>query len=228
MEQGHDIMFKSVFEDPVCARDHFERVLSAEARKLLDLTTLELVPGSFVDQAFKPRHTDLLFRATARGRSGRSKRSGRSRRSGPSTREAYVYLLFEHQSTEQPLMVFRLYCYMANIWRRHTETGEKGQSKLPLPPIVALVLYNGATRWRAARTFHQLVEPQRPGEWRTESSRANRAEIGVPGSAMEPTGSMERFWDVEVGAIRREDDGSRFLGRCQARWRRGSRSSRWC
>ncbi len=141
MDQAHDIVFKTVFEDPACAREHFERVLSAEARRLLDLTTLELVPGSFVDEAFKARHTDLLFKATARD---------------GSEREAFVYLLFEHQSTVQSLMVFRLYCYMGNIWRRHTETRKPA---LPLPPIVSLVLYNGARRWRAARTFHELVEP---------------------------------------------------------------------
>ena len=141
MQQGHDIVFKTVFEDPACAREHFERVLSAEARRLVDLTTLELVPGSFVDEAFKARHTDLLFRATARD---------------GTEREAFVYLLFEHQSTAQSLMVFRLYCYMANIWRRHVETSKRA---LPLPPIVSLVLYNGTRRWRAARTFHELVQP---------------------------------------------------------------------
>ena len=93
------------------------------------------------DEALKARHTDLLFKAQARDGSKRG---------------AFVYLLFEHQSTEQPQMVFRLYCYMANIWRRHMETTK---SALPLPPIVSLVLYNGARRRRAARTLHELVEP---------------------------------------------------------------------
>ena len=101
-------------------------------------------PAFFIflgDEALKARHTDLLFKAQARDGSKRG---------------AFVYLLFEHQSTEQPQMVFRLYCYMANIWRRHMETTK---SALPLPPIVSLVLYNGARRRRAARTLHELVEP---------------------------------------------------------------------
>ena len=142
MSQPHDLVFKTVFEDPRLARDHFEAVLPAPARRLVDLTDLELVPGSFVDEALKAQHTDLLFKATASDGSGRA---------------AYVYLLFEHQSTADPLMAFRLYCYMANIWRRHVDEDEG--DGLPLPPIVALVLYNGRRPWSGGRTLHELVEP---------------------------------------------------------------------
>ena len=146
MAHAHDSMFKAVFEDPACAREHFELVIPAASRRLMDLTTLELVPGSFVDEALRARHTDLLFRARGRGADG-------------SERERLVYLLFEHQSTDQSLIVFRLLRYMTNIWDRHVATSETETQALPFPPIVAVVLYNGAQRWRAARSFHELMEP---------------------------------------------------------------------
>ena len=142
MSQPHDLVFKTVFEDPRVAAEHFEAVLPEPARRVVDLTDLELVPGSFVDEAFAALHTDLLFKASASDGSGRA---------------AYVYLLFEHQSTADPLMAFRLYRYMGNIWSRHLDQ-EEGNG-LPLPPIVALVLYNGRRRWAGGRSFHELVEP---------------------------------------------------------------------
>jgi predicted transposase YdaD len=45
----------------------------------LDLESLRLMPGSFVDDELRSRHTDLLFSVTFRGR------------------PALIYVLFEHQ-----------------------------------------------------------------------------------------------------------------------------------
>jgi hypothetical protein len=54
----------------------------ADVRRQLDLATLEVLPGSFVDEELRHAHADLLYATrTADGR------------------EALVYVLFEHQSS---------------------------------------------------------------------------------------------------------------------------------
>ena len=141
MDNPHDKLFKATFGQLDNARDHFKRFLSVGLRTMLDLATLESVPGSFVDEAFRDRHADLLFRALGR------------REDAP---VAYVYLLFEHQSSVDRFMAFRMYRYMGNIWQRHRDEEPDART---LPPIVALVLYNGERRWDAPVSLHGLVRP---------------------------------------------------------------------
>ena len=65
----------------------------------LVFATLALRPGSYVDEALKERHSDLLFSIQTIGGA-----------------PLLVYLLFEHQSTVDTLMVYRLLRYMVRIW----------------------------------------------------------------------------------------------------------------
>jgi predicted transposase/invertase (TIGR01784 family) len=52
----------------------------------IDWTSFERLPESFVDEELAWRFTDLLFRAKLSGR------------------DAFIYVLIEHQSTSDPLM----------------------------------------------------------------------------------------------------------------------------
>ncbi|MEZ4468949.1 MAG: Rpn family recombination-promoting nuclease/putative transposase [bacterium] len=68
--------------------------------------------------------------------------------------EAPVYLLFEHQSTPEPLMPFRLLRYMLRIW---------GAGTLPTPTpigshLIPSVLYHGAEAWTAPLAFEELID----------------------------------------------------------------------
>jgi predicted transposase/invertase (TIGR01784 family) len=60
----HDALFKSVFGEPEHARGVLRSVVPSALGEVLDWSTLTLRPGSFVDEALRPRHTDLLFSAT--------------------------------------------------------------------------------------------------------------------------------------------------------------------
>ena len=85
----HDSLVHDTFEHPEHVRGELQHVLGAELSARLDWSTLELVPGSFIDPALQNSRSDLLFRVMLGGH------------------PAYLYLLFEHQSTSDPLMVFR-------------------------------------------------------------------------------------------------------------------------
>jgi predicted transposase/invertase (TIGR01784 family) len=97
----HDALFKAAFGQIDIAQSELALVLPAAVVAHLDLATLEVRSGSFTDQALMQTHCDLLY--AVRARSGH---------------ETLVYVLFEHQSSYDATMPFRLLRYMVRIWER--------------------------------------------------------------------------------------------------------------
>ena len=97
----HDAVFRRVLGDPENAASQLRAVLPAGVAGRLDLDQLARVSGSFVDDALRWRHSDLLFTAPVDGR------------------EAFLYILVEHQSSTDPLMPFRMLRYVGRIWERY-------------------------------------------------------------------------------------------------------------
>ncbi len=60
-----DALFKHKFADPAHLAGELESVLAPELLAELDLSTLRLLPGSFVGGEIKSSHADLLFEFTA-------------------------------------------------------------------------------------------------------------------------------------------------------------------
>src|SRR6266496_2828762 len=97
----HDSLFNAVFSQPEHARGALRSVMPSAVAEALDWQTLAVVPGSFVDPQLQWRHTDLLFTAAWHG--------------GP---HVLLYVLFEHQSSSDPRMAYRLLRYLVRIWER--------------------------------------------------------------------------------------------------------------
>jgi len=133
----HDNLFKFTFTQVENAASMLRFLLPAALVALIDFATLALCPGSFVDEDLKERHTDLLFSAKIAGR------------------DAFIYVLFEHQSSFDPLMPFRLLCYMVRIWEAHLKA-HPGAKRLPV--IVPVVLHHSETGWKAEPTFEGLLD----------------------------------------------------------------------
>ncbi len=131
----HDEFFKYAFGRPETARDFLSNCLPAEVAALLDLATLELAPGSFVDAQLRAHLSDLLYEVKLRD-----------------GRDAYVYMLFEHKSNLAPKIAFQLLKYMVRIWERAS------REKMALAPIVPVVVYHGAERWCVGRNFQSLLD----------------------------------------------------------------------
>ena len=66
-----------------------------------------------------------------------------------------VRVLFEHQSTVDPLMAFRLLKYVVARWDKFLEQNPKSKR---LPPIVSVVLYHGKRPWRAPQGIQEMVQ----------------------------------------------------------------------
>lgn len=141
MARKHDELFKHTFGDPQHAADALRGMLPPPLAAAVDWSTLEVCAGSFVDEALASRHTDLLYRASIRGR------------------PSLIYLLFEHQSRADPLMPLRVVEYLTRIWRARLEERPRLRR---LPPVVPIVLYNGAKPWRAPTRLSALYALDRP------------------------------------------------------------------
>jgi hypothetical protein len=135
--QPHDSLFRFVFGKPVHAASELRAVLPAPLADRLDLANLRPVNGSFVDEELTNRHCDVLMRTRLDGR------------------EAFVYVLIEHQSSPDPIMPLRMLRYLMRIWDRYLEENPKVKR---LPMIVPLVVYQGSRRWTYPVELSELLD----------------------------------------------------------------------
>jgi predicted transposase/invertase (TIGR01784 family) len=133
----HDVLVKYTFEDPERARGELASMLPPKVVALVDWDTLQVEKGSFVDAALRSRITDLLFSVKLAGR------------------DARLYLLFEHQSTADPFMPFRVLVYETRIWEAWRKLHPEEQR---LPPIVPIVLAQVDGGWKVATELVDVID----------------------------------------------------------------------
>ena len=93
-----------------------------------------------VEEDLRGRASDLIFQVEYAGA------------------DALVYLLFEHQSSQDPMMGYRMLRYMAALWDTWRTKHKKARR---LPVILPVVMYHGRKPWKAPRSFHDLLtEPE--------------------------------------------------------------------
>jgi len=135
--QPHDALFRAAFGVPRHAVSWFAASLPAEIVRHLDLSVAERCEDHFVDETLRAVETDLLYRVLLSGR------------------EAFLYVLLEHQSRVEPLMPFRVLRYVVRFWEGWLRRHEGATS---LPPVIPLVLYHGRGRWTAATELTELID----------------------------------------------------------------------
>lgn len=121
---GHDALFKHFLREPSTAQDFFAAHLPQTIRSQVQLETLRLEPGSFVDNHLRELHSDVLY--SVRTTAGETN---------------YIYCLVEHQSTPDRLMAWRLTRYAMSVMEAHLK---KGNTRLPV--VVPLLFYHGDVR----------------------------------------------------------------------------------
>jgi predicted transposase/invertase (TIGR01784 family) len=118
---AHDALFKQFLTHKETARDFLTLHLPASLRQLCDLATLKLESGSFVDEALRATHSDVLY--SVKTRQG----------------EGYIYVLIEHQSSPDRFMAFRLMRYALAAMQRHLDAGNT-----VLPLVIPMLFIMGA------------------------------------------------------------------------------------
>jgi len=131
----HDAAFKSAFQKKEIAESFFKKFLPEAFNRHIEYESLKIENKSYVDENFKEKHSDIVYRAKIKGKTG------------------FLYILFEHQSSADYWMIFRLLCYMINLWKSYLDQHPKAKH---LPIIIPMVLYNGESRWSVPREFSEL------------------------------------------------------------------------
>jgi predicted transposase YdaD len=125
--------------DPSLLAEVLRSAVPTPIAAALDWTSLSRVEGTFVDDALRRHHTDILCRARLRDCT------------------AYVYTLVDAKAAPERNTAFQLLRYVTRIWERlQAELG----SGVPLPPVVPFVLYSGRRPWNTARCVLDLVDLQ--------------------------------------------------------------------
>jgi len=145
----HDALFKAAFGQPEIARSELELVLPPEIATHLDLASLAVCAGSFVDEELRHAHTDLLYTVRT-----------------TTNDEAFVYVLFEHQSSFDATMPLRLLRYVVRVWERWLREHPEAST---MPLVLPVLMHHGPTGWRTAPELAsmfdaspELVEATRP------------------------------------------------------------------
>ena len=139
-KRPHDTFFKETFSDEAKAAAELTAVLPRQVVELFDWSTLHLQPGSFQSAKERDRFVDLLFCV--------------ARKDIPS--EVLVFVLFEHQSSDDALMPLRMLRYMLRIW--DDWIARNNSTRPPLPLILPVVLAHDERGWQSPRSFHDLFE----------------------------------------------------------------------
>ena len=133
----HDALVRYTFKKLSYARELLKSLIPKTLVRRVNWEELSLVDGSFIDPQLAERQTDLLYRVPIAGR------------------DAFIYVLLEHQSSSEPLMAFRMLVYISRIWQQelHQQPGLRS-----LPVIVPLVLHHSATGWTAPNSMAELYD----------------------------------------------------------------------
>ena len=131
----HDQFFREAMKDKRVSEAFLKRHLSADLCAVVDFKNLVLQPRSQSNAVRKESIVDLLFKTSIAGK------------------EAYIYLLLEHQSSPEPLMAFRVLEYTVNAIRDHLK--KHNTKKIPL--ILPLVIYHGRP-YQFKRDINDLVD----------------------------------------------------------------------
>ncbi len=137
LHQPHDKIVKATFSDIPNASAFLQAELPPNLVPHIDWSTLRLESGSQIDAKFSASSSDLLYTARLGGD------------------PAYIYILFEHQSSEDPWIALRLLSYMVGIWRDHARKAPAGTR---LPSILPLVLAQDNKPWKTSTRFADLVQ----------------------------------------------------------------------
>lgn len=133
--------YKLLFSHPEMVEDLLRGYVDEEWVSRLDFSTLEKVSGSYVSDDFREREDDAVWRVRFAG-----------------DEWLYVYLLLEFQSKIDRFMALRVMTYLGLLYQDVVRAKGLTASKR-LPPVLPVVLYNGARRWTAKTDVGELVEP---------------------------------------------------------------------
>ena len=137
LHHPHDSLFKAAFYKKSVACDFLKNRLPDDLKNQVDFKTLKLEHCSFIDEALKSNHSDVVYSVNIDGQQG------------------YIYMLIEHQSTIDTRQVVRLLKYNALLLERHCDQRPKQKN---IPHIINLMLYTGSETYRGPKSIAEAFQ----------------------------------------------------------------------
>ena len=134
-QNPHDALVHAIFSRAENAVGQLRAVLPPELVQRLDWTTLRVESGHQTDPELADTYSDLLYSVQL------------------DEHEVLLYVLFEHQSSEDFMMPLRLLRYMLRTW--DWWLGEHPKAK-HIPAIIPVVLSHAEGGWRKPTSLGEL------------------------------------------------------------------------
>ncbi|HEX5273605.1 MAG TPA: Rpn family recombination-promoting nuclease/putative transposase [Gemmataceae bacterium] len=116
----------------------------------MDFTRLTVAKDTFVAADYRHLACDLVVKVPYRTRLGGRRRT------------LTLYILIEHQSEPDLVMMLRVLDYLVQVYkaqvRSATREGQRLRADFRLDPVLPIVLYTGERGWEAMTTLIELVE----------------------------------------------------------------------
>ena len=139
----HDEHYKRLFAFPRLVEDLLRGFVGGDWIDDVDFSTLDKLSAEYVSDERRARRGDTVWRVRRRDA------------------WLHVLVLLEFQSQDDPDMALRILEYTALLYQelaRNRALEPDGRR----PPVLPVVLYNGAAPWRAARDVGELIAPVSP------------------------------------------------------------------
>ena len=136
----HDKLFKKILENREQTAKFLDMVLGSG--KDITAKNLELYNKEFITDKFEKNETDIVYKVI----------------------NLNVYIIIEHQSTEDRTMPYRVRRYKMVLMESVINKKEMKKANYKLPRIIAIVLYTGKQKWENLK----LEDMQEPLEWYKE------------------------------------------------------------
>ena len=120
----HNEFFIESMQKIKVAKSFMEAYLPLTIKRKIDLKTLTIQDGEYIDEDLKNSHTDILYKV----------------RVIDQLEPMYLYLLAEHQSSPLKIMPLRLRHYMCRILKKHIKQTKQKEN---LPAVYPIVFYHG-------------------------------------------------------------------------------------
>jgi len=127
LDNPHDKFFKATFSRKDVVATLIESRFPEPLRKRLDVNSLELTNGSFIDNELSEHFADLVYDCTYSAQ-----------------QVVKIALLIEHKSYQEDYPHLQLLRYLLNIWQEDRKQNRK------LTPVIPIVIYHGQGRWKYA------------------------------------------------------------------------------
>ena len=152
----HDPAFKAIFSYPRMIADALRGYAARPLGPLdprmvaaLDFRTLQKLPAEWITPGFRRRIGDQAWRVRSRWAEDWSDAGG------------YLLILVEFQSGRDANMALRMANYALQLYDELDTTGQV-RAGAPRPPILPLLIHNGAGRWTASTSVDGLIATPAP------------------------------------------------------------------